>query len=442
MMFSHVCMRSAIVCGLAAACGPVFWLCGIRAGVSQWISIALTLVMMIAALSGFLSMLFARLKFRRRPQMVRAGRLIVAGLWLAAAIAWLPFDSVWLRVIGGLWFGIGWYGGCRLSAVSLDRLSHPYILTGICLFDTASGILCHAFEPNASLVPVLCILAANLLCDIAARNVLAMERFLSNGGESTQGVPNGVRRHNLRLLLGFCVASVAVMLFVVPLSKFLGWVGRWIAAGAWYVLRDLLRSDGETAEPTPPEPVARQVTQVEQNTAADWVWIGFCVVIVGGLVIVLIRNRRDISEMLLSLWDRFRRWAAARRRHRPLMASDEPQFYAEFVEDLLTDQKMPPEQPLRMTRRRWNRAYRQYRRMPYDATRFRLGFSLMLARFPADCAKATDSTGEILQNLVQTGQAPPHWDTLTRDYDAVRYGEKPPTADAFAALDAALETKT
>ena len=66
----------------------------------------------------------------------------------------------------------------------------------------------------------------------------------------------------------------------------------------------------------------------------------------------------------------------------------------------------------------------------------------MLARFPADCAKATDSTGEILQNLVQTGQAPPHWDTLTRDYDAVRYGEKPPTADAFAALDAALETKT
>lgn len=437
-MFKKMLLRIGLITGLTAALYPIPALFCCWDDRSAWFAAGLTIVLILAVWLGFICMLLLFQEYRKKPRTIQIIFLVVAVLLLLASTFWAPFSAMNLRMLYGIVLGCCYYGGSRLMLQQLDRLSHTYVLAGICIIDVFLGLICRFFNQEMSMMPIVWILVGNTLLYMIAHNLQALTKMLSSGREHKQKVPQEIRQSNFRIMTILCLFGVAILLLCLPLTDVLHWLGRWIYTGLWYLLHWLFNSNGSTTETVRPETVVQQMETVEKNTVADWVWLAIEIAVIVGVLVLVVWKKREIWHAVQNLWQELRRWIADKWHYKSEMLPEETGAYCDYVEDLLIQEDTHTIQAFMMTRHRWNRIYRRYLRMPQDAARYRLGYALALERLPEETVHASDSTGEILKNLQKCGLAEPYWSNITQKYDAVRYGETKPSADDFAALDTVL----
>lgn len=431
-------LRMGLIAGFAAALYPIPALFIVRENQNTSLALWITGMLILAAWLGTALQLLLFSRYRKHPRLIACSFWLGTILLLAVGTYGLPYPAMRFRVYCGILLGGCFYAGTRLAIQPLERLSRPFVRIAVCTVDVVLGLICRVYDPEMSIIPILCILIGNAILSLLANNLQAFEQLLFRDRAKIQKVPKEIHRSNFRMMAILCVICAAIPLLGVPAARLLRWIGCWIAVGAWYLLYWLFASKNDTTEETaPPETVTAQLQTVEQNTAADWVWLITEIVVGVSVALLVIWKCREIGHAIQDAWHGLRRWAAMRF-GRKTVPQEEAAAYYDKVEDLWTTgaDKILPQRT--MTRRSWNRSYRRYLRMPQQAARYRLGYALALARLPEDLAHDSDSTGQILVHLQKTGRAEPYWFDVTDHYDAVRYGAYAPCAADFVALDAML----
>lgn len=437
-MSKKIWLHFGLVTALAVAVYPLTVLLSCWGGRSYLLAGGMTAILAVLSWLGMLHMLLLRRQYRKKPRMVNLSLWAIAALLFVGSVIFAPYPTAFLRALYGIAAGDCYFGASRLLFQPVEHIAHPYVFTGLCLWDLFTGLLIHLRDENASFLVTAIILVVNAMLFALVHNLDSLERMLRGRGEDAWEMPKEIQRSNTRLMALLCSLGVVLLCCYRPLAKLMGWFWRWLYTGVWYLLRWLLSLGSSNAVSELPEDTPEQLIPLEQNGASDWIRLIFEAIILVGLLALGLWKRREIWQGLVQCWCSLRRWIAAQLGKSRHMPQEEDGAYCDYVQDLMTQEKAPAKPELPQTRRRWNRAYRRYLHMPSDAARYRLGYALVLARLPEETALPSDSAVEILEKLRQSGLADDSWELATEGYDNVRYGEIPPDGTAFAALDEVL----
>lgn len=428
-----------LVTTLTAALYPLPALLSSWGGHSYWFAGGMTVLLVGLAWLGMLVMLFLRKQYRKMPRRINGLLWVVTLALLVAGTALAPYPSAFLRFLFGLGAGGSFFAGTRLVFQPVEHLSHAYVFTGVCIWDVFTGILLYLRDIDAPILPVILLLAVNAALFALAHNLAALERMLRGRANGTWELPQEIQRSNSHLMVLLCVIGVVLLCSYRLVARFLWWLLRLIYTGVVTALQWLLslgsHADEESAVDAP-----EQMLQAAPNPASPWIrWVIYGALLAGILALV-IWKRREIRDGLVQIWCALRRWVLSKLdRVRQLPSEDEDGAYCDYVEDLIAQEHFVRQEKQPLTRRRWNRIYRQYLHMPPDTAKFRLGYALVLARLPEDMVTPADSTGEILEKQRQQEKADGVWECVTAEYNQVRYGENLPNASGFRALNQLLE---
>lgn len=437
-MSKKIWLHFGLVTALAAAVYPLTVLLSCWGGRSYLLAGGMTVILTVLSWLGMLHMLLLRRQYRKKPRIVNLSLWAVSVLLFVGSVIFAPYPTVFLRALYGIAAGGCYFGASRLLFQPIERIAHPYVFTGLCLWDLFTGLLIHWWDESASFLVTAIILVVNAMLFALVYNMDSLERMLRSRGEGAWEMPKEIQRSNAKLMAVLCSLGVVLLCCYRPLAKLMGWLWRRIYTGVWYLLRWLLSLGSSDAVSELPEDTSKQLIPLEQNGASDWIRLIFEAVILVSLLALVIWKRREIWHGLIQCWCSLRRWIAAQLGKTRHMPQEEDGAYCDYVEDLITQEKAAVKPELPQTRRRWNHVYRRYLHMPLDAARYRLGYALVLAQLPEEMALPSDSAVEILEKLRQFGLADSSWELVTEGYDNVRYGEIQPDGTDFAALDEVL----
>ncbi|WP_295214668.1 hypothetical protein [Ruminococcus sp.] len=437
-MSKKIWLHFGLVTALAAAVYPLTVLLNCWGGRSYLLAGGMTVILTVLSWLGMLHMLLLRRQYRKKTRMVNLSLWAVSALLFVGSVIFAPYPTVFLRALYGIAAGGCYFGASRLLFQPIERIAHPYVFTGLCLWNLFTGLLIHWRDESASFLVTAIILVVNAMLFALVHNMDSLERMLRSRGEGAWEMPKEIQQSNAKLMAVLCSLGIVLFCCYRPLAKLMGWLWRRLYTGVWYLLRWLLSLGSSDAVSELSEDTSKQLIPLEQNGASDWIRLIFEAVILVGLLALVIWKRREIWHGLIQCWCSLRRWIAAQLGKTRHMPQEEDGAYCDYVEDLITQEKAAVKPELPQTRRRWNRVYRRYLYMPSDAARYRLGYALVLAQLPEEMALPSDSAVEILEKLRQFGLADSSWELVTEGYDNVRYGEIQPDGTDFAALNEIL----
>jgi len=438
-MTKKVLMRMMLITIFGICLFPLIAIFTYADGKSYVYTVVISAIMVLVLWCGAILRLFFHGLYKRKPQVMHIIFLLLMLLLGAVVFLLTPLSSSAYRFFVGVMAGGILYIGGRLIFQPLERLTSSYVFTGVCTWIVICGIIWQRMDNTISTIPMIILLAVFSLLFAAVYNWNALEQTLQDRDAHIWKLPKEIVQSNRRQMTIFCIIGAIALLCFQPLAKFFRWLGKWILTGLWYLLRWLFSLGGSTSEETTiPNVIEEQVETVANRSIADWVWpliggIG-CV----GLIILVIRKRKMIKDVIRTRWKSFRRWVAANWKRSPKSLPDENCGYCDYVEDLLIADGKLSRVEQSVTRRNWNRGYRQFSHHPWDMENYRLGYQLLLAKLPSKTVLPSDTPAEILVNLQEDEVVDERWITVTEGYEIVRYGESLPSDNQFQNLESIL----
>lgn len=437
-MSKKIWLHFGLVTALAAAFYPLTALLSCWGARSYLLAGGMTVILIVIAWMGMVHMLLFRRQYRKRPQLINLSLWGIVALFFVGSVIFAPYPAAFLRILYGIAAGVCYFGASRLLFQPIEHIAHPYVFTGLCLWDVFTGMLLHWRDGSASFLPIVVILVINAELFALTHNLNTLDRMLRGRGEEVWEMPKEIQRSNTKLMVIFCSLGFVLICCYRPLAKFMRWLWRCVYTGLWNLLHWLLSLNSADSVTELPEETTEQQMLVVQNEGTGWIWLIFEAMIFVGLLTLVIWKRREIWNGLVRCWCSLRRWIAAQLGKFRNVPQEENSAYCDYVEDLLTQEKTHVILDFPQTNRHWNRAYRRYLNMPVDAVRYRFGYALLLAKLPEEMVRPSDSAVEILEKLRENGLTNVSWELVTEGYDSVRYGETQPDKTAFVALDDVL----
>lgn len=413
-----------------------YWLCAwqLRPAGQAFAFLGVTLLLtLIAALHRKLD---APLGHRSMLAAAVLARVAAAGIGVGAfflvQLFWARTGAAGAGVIFGLTYLIAWQ---LLRPVNTaESLLSVFSFIVLCTSWFLGMLFC--FLQGGRRFDGVCwvMLAVTAAVYTVLRNFLMLR---TAGGGRTE-LPRGFYGYNSLLIAGFLVPGALLLAF-----------GRQIVGGVRFVLRmiggylsrlirmlsvlilgtDWLNDDFEQLPAGQNDLLTRGLALVGLLVNAA---------VIGFALYFLIRYHRD-------LWDMFRGWLRdLLHTFRMLIRLREPELPPEEHEEYTDAVELLDAQRTKLKRRRnppsWGRRYRQYKKLPAGAARFREGYALWLIAVQSLGAELSRTDTPKMQ-LEKSGGIPDKNATaaLNEAYYRIRYGDQEPTQEECAAMDAVLQ---
>lgn len=357
------------------------------------------------------------------PKKPKPQNLTLYGMTLLIGLlgAWLlPLDSWFLKVIGGLVYAGVLFGGARLLLLPFEKLYHPYVYTGVALWHVFWGVVWKLMVHQAGIWQIILMLILVTVLFAVANNAGAMQYLVQGKTEKTLKLPTEIRKSNRLCMLIFLGIGLCLILFTKPLASGICYGLTQLLSGIVMLMHWLSHVDsGEEIEETATE--TQQSENVsEQINQYPWIYDVVCVLMIGLLLFLLIRFRKEIGQAVSNWIHGLITWIRKKLYHE--MATQErgeSGAYCDYVEEL---QSVPVQaeklQSPRQKKRQWNRLYREFQRQTDGIERYRLGYQLLLCCLPQEVECCT-----VQEICVMQQDYPELWEAVSNLYDQVRYGE-------------------